>query len=139
LRYWRVGGTLILSIGRKNLKRENCSKSRTVPTRPVHALLAAIELEDSLTVKDLPSNLTEFYNELGFLPKPKRDNKPKRLLQKISFANQNHRQTRTPILENLTLPKSDNAKKTEIILQTQFAKTFATKRQANFENLQNQP
>ena len=50
------------------------------PTRQVHALLAAIELEDSLTVKDLPANLPKFYNELCFLPKPKRDNKPKRLL-----------------------------------------------------------
>ena len=35
---------------------------------------------DTLAVKDLPANLTKFYNELGFLPKPKRDNKPKRLL-----------------------------------------------------------
>jgi hypothetical protein len=34
------------------------------PHRPLHALLGAIELEDSLTVKDLPANLTEFYNEL---------------------------------------------------------------------------
>jgi hypothetical protein len=42
-------------------------------------------------------------------------------------------------LENLTLPKNDNAKETEIILETQLARTFATKRQANFENLQNRP
>jgi hypothetical protein len=40
LRYWRVGGMLILSTGRKNLTVEKCQKSRTVPTRPVHALLA---------------------------------------------------------------------------------------------------
>jgi hypothetical protein len=31
---------LILSTGRKNSTVEKCSKSRTVPTRPVHALLA---------------------------------------------------------------------------------------------------
>jgi hypothetical protein len=36
---------------------------------------------DSLAVKDLPANLTKFYNELGFLPKPKRDDKPECLLQ----------------------------------------------------------
>ena len=62
------------------------------PTRQVHALLGAVELEDTLTVKDLPANLTKFYNELGFLPKPKRDNQLKRLLQKMSFANQSHKQ-----------------------------------------------
>jgi hypothetical protein len=37
----------------------------------------------------------------------------------MSFANQSQRPTRTLILENLTLPKNDNAKETEIILQTQ--------------------
>ena len=31
------------------------------PTRQVHALLGAVELGDSLTVKDLPANLLEFY------------------------------------------------------------------------------
>jgi hypothetical protein len=42
-------------------------------------------------------------------------------------------------LDNLTLPKNDNAKEAEIILQTQLTKTFVAKRQADFENLQNQP
>ena len=46
---------------------------------------------------------------------------------------------RTKILENLTLPKKDNAKENEIILQTQLTRTFAKKRQADFENLQSQP
>jgi len=36
-------------------------------------------------------------------------------------------------------PKSDNANETEIILQTQLTRTFATKRQANFESLHNRP
>ena len=36
------------------------------PTRQVHAVLGAFELEDLLTVKDLPANLTKFYNELCF-------------------------------------------------------------------------
>jgi len=94
---------------------------------------------DTLAVKDLPANLTKFYNELGFLPKPKRDNKPKRLLWKMDFANQSHNWTKKQILENLTLPKNDKAKEAEIILQTQLVRTFATKRQANFESLQNQP
>lgn len=30
------------------------------------AVLGAFELEDLLTVKDLPANLTKFYNELCF-------------------------------------------------------------------------
>jgi hypothetical protein len=41
-------------------------------------------------------------------------------------------------LENLTSPKNDKAKETEIILQTQLTRTFARKRQVNFENLLNQ-
>jgi hypothetical protein len=36
------------------------------PQRQVHALLGAVELEDSLAVKDLPANLIKFYNELYF-------------------------------------------------------------------------
>jgi len=43
------------------------------------------------------------------------------------------------ILENLTLPKTDNAKETEIILQTQLTRIFAKRKHADFESLQNQP
>jgi hypothetical protein len=43
------------------------------------------------------------------------------------------------ILENLTQPKDNNANEANKILQTQFTRTFAEKRQADFENLQNQP
>ena len=42
-----------------------------------NAVFGAVELEDSLAVKDLPANLAKFYNELDFLPKPKKGNKPK--------------------------------------------------------------
>ena len=41
LRYWLVGGTLIHSTGRKCSEYWKCSKSRTVPTHPVHVLLGA--------------------------------------------------------------------------------------------------
>jgi hypothetical protein len=37
----------------------------------------------------------------------------------MSFANQSQRQTRTPILENLTLPKNDKANESDKILQIQ--------------------
>ena len=57
----------------------------------------------------------------------------------MDFAKQNHEWTKTQILENLTSPKDNNANETEIILQTQLARTFAEKRQANFKDLQNQP
>ncbi len=40
------------------------------PASQVHALLGTVELEDSLAVKDLLANLTTFYNELCFSPKP---------------------------------------------------------------------
>jgi hypothetical protein len=76
------------------------------PTRQVHALLAAIELEDSLTVKDLPANLTIFYNGLCFLPKPKRHNKPKRLLQKNEFC-----KSKPKTNQNADFGKPDFAKK----------------------------
>ena len=58
----------------------------------------------------------------------------KRLLKK-DFA----KQTRMIILENLILPKIDKANEANKILQTQLTRTFAEKRQADFENLQNQP
>jgi hypothetical protein len=38
-------------------------------------------------------------------------------------------------LENLILPKDNNANETNKILQTQLTRTFAEKRQADFENL----
>jgi len=37
----------------------------------------------------------------------------------VSTGSTTTKQTRTQILENLTLPKSDNAKENEMILQTQ--------------------
>jgi len=37
------------------------------------------------------------------------------------------------------LPKNDNAKKSDKIFQTQLTRNFAKKKQADFENLQNQP
>ncbi len=84
---------------------ENAAESHTSGAR----FVGRVVVQDTLAVKDLPANLTKFYNELGFLPKPKRDNKPKRLLQKMSFANQSQRQTRTQILENLIKPKENIA------------------------------
>jgi len=42
-------------------------------------------------------------------------------------------------LENLTLPKNDNAKEGDKILQTQLTRNFEKRKQADFESLQNQP
>jgi hypothetical protein len=36
---------------RKNPKPEKCLKMRQTPHRPLHALLGAVELEDSLALK----------------------------------------------------------------------------------------
>ena len=56
----------------------------------------------------------------------------------MDFANQSHKQTRPKILENLTLTKNDNANESDKILQTQFTRTKAKRKQANFENLHKQ-
>jgi len=42
-------------------------------------------------------------------------------------------------LENLTLPKNDNANENDKILQTQLTRNFAKRKRANFENLQTRP
>jgi hypothetical protein len=55
-------------------------------------------------------------------------------LLKKDFA----KQTGTKILENLTQPKDNNDNESEIILQTQLTRTFAEKRQTDFENLARQ-
>ena len=55
---------------RKNSKPEKCSKMPQNPTRQVHALLAAIELEDSMAVKDLPANLLNFTRDFDFYQNP---------------------------------------------------------------------
>jgi len=62
--------------------------------------------------------LTEFYREFTF----DQTTQP----TKMDFANQNHKRTRTQILENPTLTKNR---------QTQLSRNFAEKRQADFENL----
>jgi hypothetical protein len=36
---------------------------------------------NSLAEKDLPANLAKFFNELGSLPKPQKDSRPKHFLQ----------------------------------------------------------
>ena len=73
--------------------------------------------------------MTRFYTQFLFLPKPKKLWLTKRLLKK-DFA----KQTETQILENLILPKDNNANETDKILQTQLTRTFAEKRQADFRN-----
>jgi chromosome segregation ATPase len=57
----------------------------------------------------------------------------------MDFANQNDKRTRLRVLENLTLPENNKANEAETILQTQLTRTFAEKRQADFENLHNRP
>ena len=73
--------------------------------------------------------MTRFYTQFWFLPEQKKLWLTKRLLKK-DFA----KQTETQILENLILPKDNNANETDKILQTQLTRTFAEKRQADFRN-----
>ncbi len=46
----------------------------------------------------------------------------------MGFANQNHKRTRTKILENLTLLENRKANEAKPVLQTQLTKTIAEKR-----------
>jgi len=43
---------------RKNSKPEKCLKMATNPTRPLHALLGTVGLEDSLAIKSAITNFT---------------------------------------------------------------------------------
>ena len=87
------------------------------PTRQVHALLGGF-VQDVLINNQNHDHKTDkiIARTLFFSKNQKNCDLKKRLLKK-DFA----KQTRTTIWENLTLPKNDNAKENEIILQTQLA------------------
>ena len=93
------------------------------PTRQVHALLGGF-VQDALIDNQNHDHKTDkiIARTLLFSKNQKNCDLPKRW-QKKDFA----KQTRTQILENLTLPKCDNAKENEIILQTQLTWNFAKK------------
>jgi hypothetical protein len=56
-----VGGLRFSPKMRKNSKPEKYLKMPQNPTNPVHALLGADELEDSLTEKNIANNALIFY------------------------------------------------------------------------------
>jgi hypothetical protein len=60
MRYPRVGGVWIHSEGSINPKPGKCLKMPQTPTRRVHALLGAVELEDSLAKKIPPPTQKKF-------------------------------------------------------------------------------
>jgi len=55
-----VGRAGIMPESRKNPKPEKCLKMATNPHHPLHALLGAVELEDSLTEKRHHRQPTKF-------------------------------------------------------------------------------
>ena len=79
LRYPRWGGRRDAVRLGKCWSVEKCLESRQNPQRRVHALLGAVELEDSLTEKDtapfyldkLGNSLTNFCTQLNFWQWPK--------------------------------------------------------------------
>ena len=93
------------------------------PTRQVHALLGGF-VQDVLINNQNHDHKTDkiIARTLFFSKNQKNCDLPKRW-QKKDFA----KQTRTQILENLTLPENDNAKENEIILQTKLTWNFAIK------------
>jgi len=54
-------------------------------------------------------------------------------------AKTKHKRTRIKYFRNPTQPKRDNANESNKVLQTQLTRNFAKRKQASFENLQNQP
>jgi len=52
-------------------------------------------------------------------------------------AKTKHKQTRIKFFRNLTPPKDNTANEINKILETQLARSFAKRKHANFENLQN--
>lgn len=124
----------------KKPKQEKCSKKPQNPHRPLHALLAGFLCKTCRLKTRTTTNTPNFYTQLIFSNGKKTElaktlNNQKRqpgktLATKTDFAEQNRRQTKTTILEDLTWPKIDKANETEIILQTKFTKIIAKKRQA---------
>ena len=89
----------------------------------MHAVLGGF-VQDSLIDNQNHNQKTDkiIARTLFFSKNPKNWDLKKRLQKKDSA-----KQARTIILENLTLPKSDNAIETEIILQTQLTWNLAIK------------
>ena len=77
--------------------------------------------------------------ELAKTPNDQKRQPTKTLAIKMDFAKQNHKRPKRKFWRNWLWPKTDKANEAETILQTQFARTFAEKRQADFENLYNRP
>ena len=99
------------------------------PTRQVHAVLAGF-VQDALINNQNHNHKTDkiIARTLLFSKNQNCDLCFDRLNNRQNACWKNFaKQTRTMILENLTLPKTDNAKKTDKILQTQLARNFAIK------------
>ena len=109
------------------------------PTRQVHALLGGFVQDALINNQNHHHKTDKIIARTLFFSKNEKLWLAKTLATKTKLAEQKHKLTRTLILENLTLPKNDNAKENEIILQTQLTWNFAIKRHADFESLQNRP
>ena len=134
-RYLRVGGRGQGLGAGKTRSEKNTRKCRRIPHVRCTLCWGALCKTCWLITRTTTIKLTRLLHELYSLARTKKNcDLKKRLLKKDSA-----KQARTIILENLTLPKNDNAKENEIILQTQLTWNFAIKRHADFESLQNQP
>jgi hypothetical protein len=68
--------------------------------------------------------LNEFYNELDFLPKPEEAINQNTCYEN-GFCQSKPQTTRTQVLDNLTLPKTDNVSEANTTLQTQLVQNFS--------------
>jgi hypothetical protein len=85
------------------------------PTRQVHALLGGFVPDVLINKQNHDHKTDKIIARTLFFSKNQKNCDLKKHLLKKDFA----KQARTIILENLTLPKNDNARENKIILQTQ--------------------
>jgi len=126
LRYPRWGGRRNAVRLEKCWGVEKCLESRQNPQRRVHALLGAVELDDSLAEKDtapfyldkLGNCLTNSCTQLNFWQWPKKHDLPKRQITESQLT-----QTKTKLIQRLadkmkTFSTKTLTKEIEPILKT---------------------
>ena len=114
---------------------ENRAESHTSGARFVRQPAA----DQNLCPKRQHCKLDWILHATLLLTKTQKSQLTKTLAEKKNFANQNHKRPERKFWRNWLWRKTDKANEAETILQTQLTITFAEKRQANFENLHNQP
>ncbi len=140
LRYPRWGGRRTAVQLEKCWGVEKCLDSRQNPQRRVHALLGAVELEDSLAKKRRHCQLTEILThnlifgnwQKAWFTKTPNNQKPwttKKIVSKTRWLNENYILSEHQIIENQHWPTKNKigSKTYRVILDYRIAKHLAEK------------